>query len=277
MKASRYCLAIIGFMAIACVACLPGCGQNSAQPSGTGTPEATPPQAVTSVPPAPVPLPPSMREAPVAASSSGSMSSPGAPEQQSPQEVEESSATVNESKEGSPATETPDVARDLIQLYEKVAELKDSKSPNPDDVAELDKKCTELLGKAKVVHYTDKLDLLAFDIRMITPKKAKVSLLVRANEQLTSDYKVVIGAEVKKDFKEFLSPNAEVDKLRENIAFWPNVRSTNWAPGRPILLSTEAELKAIPYQISVGFGANKPPHMLGDGAQVIGWFADVEE
>ena len=167
--------------------------------------------------------------------------------------------------------------QDLIRLYEKVAKLKSAGALSSDVSAEIDKKHKALLDKAKVFHFTDKLDLLAVDLRVIGPDKARIYFLLRPNVQLTSGYKIGVNAYVDKSHVKYLSADADVENLCELFVVWPTPPTTEWAPGEEILITKETNLKGIiPYNVFVGFYADEPPHRLGDRLD-LGWYADLGE
>jgi len=178
------------------------------------------------------------------------------------------------SKKPAPIPEKIADCQDLIQLHEKVAKLKSAGTLSSNVSAEIDRKHEALLAQAKVVHFTEKLDLLAVDFRMIGPDKARISFLLRPNVQLTSDYKIGLNAAVDKAQEKQLSAKADVANLCEILTFWPTPQTTKWAPGEEILITTEANLKPIPYRLGIGFYAQD--HRLGDYLE-LGWYADLGE
>jgi len=197
-----------------------------------------------------------------------------AQEKPAPQAATAQPAKPPEAEDSSSIVEGIGACKDLIELHEKVEELKKPGALSPDVSAEIDEKHKALLDKARVFHYTDKLDLLAVDLRMIGPDKARLYLLFRPNAQLTSDYKVGVMAVVDKSHAKYLSADADEKNLAEKFTFWPP-SSRKWAPGEEVLITTEANLKPIPYRLYVGLYANEPPHRLGEN-QELGWYADLE-
>ena len=169
--------------------------------------------------------------------------------------------------------EEVEACSDLIELHEKVAELKGASALSGKVSAKIEERHEALLAKAKIFHYTEKLDLLAVDLRMIGPGKARIYLLFRPNVRLTSDYKIGLWATVDKSHKMHLSADADVENLWEHWSFWPS-SSKEWTPGEEILITKEANLKNIPYRLSVGLYANRPPHRLGDHLR-LGWYIDL--
>ena len=177
-------------------------------------------------------------------------------------------------KASSSIPEKVEDCENLIQLHEKVAELKEAGTLGTEISAAIDKKHKALLAETKVYHFAGKLDLLAIDFRMIGPEKATIYLLLRPNEKLTSDYKIGMTVKVDKSHVRYLSADADLKSLSEKWTTWPLPRSTEWIPGEEILITTEHNLKAGPYELFVGFYANDPPHRLGDYTR-LGWYADL--
>ena len=196
------------------------------------------------------------------------------PEKPAAQGVTTQPAKPPEAEDISSIVERIGACKDLIELHEKVEELKKAGALSPNVSAEIDEKHKALLDKAKVFHYTDKLDLLAVNLRMIGPEKARLYLLFRPNAQLTSDYKVGVMAVVDKTHAKYLSADADKKSLAERFTFWPP-STRKWIPGEEVLISTEANLKPIPYRLNLGLWANEPPHRLGENQQ-IGWYADLD-